>query len=61
MITLGLISLMPESMHMIMWVMSDAPSSLFPFMKVSVDTYRLLNTEGRSIRRASRKPARFSR
>jgi catalase len=45
------ISLMPESMHMIMWVMSDrAIPRSFRFMEgFGVHTYRLVNAEGKSI------------
>jgi len=44
------ISLMPESMHMIMWVMSDrAIPRSFRFMEgFGVHTYRLLNADGKS-------------
>src|ERR1700689_281854 len=44
------ISLMPESMHMIMWVMSDrAIPRSFRFMEgFGVHTYRLVNAEGKS-------------
>jgi len=44
------ISLMPESMHMIMWVMSDrAIPRSFRFMEgFGVHTFRLVNTEGKS-------------
>jgi catalase len=44
------ISLMPESMHMIMWVMSDrAIPRSFRFMEgFGVHTYRLVNVEGKS-------------
>jgi catalase len=44
------ISLMPESMHMIMWVMSDrAIPRSFRFMEgFGVHTYRLVNAEGMS-------------
>ncbi len=44
------ISLMPESMHMVMWIMSDRtiPRS-FRFMEgFGVHTFRLVNAEGRS-------------
>jgi catalase len=45
------ISLMPESMHMIMWVMSDrALPRSFRFMEgFGVHTYRLINGQGKSI------------
>lgn len=44
------ISLMPESMHMIMWVMSDrAIPRSFRFMEgFGVHTFRLINTKGKS-------------
>src|SRR6186713_2257666 len=44
------ISLMPESMHMIMWVMSDRaiPRSLRMMEGFGVHTFRLVNEEGRS-------------
>ena len=44
------ISLMPESMHMIMWVMSDrAIPRSFRFMEgFGVHTFRLVNAEGKS-------------
>src|ERR1700684_2664101 len=44
------ISLMPESMHMIMWVMSDrAIPRSFRFMEgFGVHTYRFVNAEGKS-------------
>lgn len=44
------ISLMPESMHMIMWVMSDrAIPRSFRFMEgFGVHTFRLINAEGKS-------------
>jgi len=44
------ISLMPESMHMIMWVMSDrAIPRSFRFMEgFGVHTYRLINADGNS-------------
>ena len=44
------ISFMPESMHMIMWVMSDrAIPRSFRFMEgFGVHTYRLVNAEGKS-------------
>ncbi|WP_425486633.1 catalase [Amaricoccus macauensis] len=44
------ISLMPESLHMIMWAMSDrAIPRSFRFMEgFGVHTYRLVNTEGKS-------------
>src|ERR1700722_16096115 len=44
------ISLMPEAMHMIMWVMSDrAIPRSFRFMEgFGVHTYRLVNAEGKS-------------
>jgi catalase len=44
------ISLMPESLHMIMWVMSDrAIPRSFRFMEgFGVHTYRLVNAEGKS-------------
>jgi catalase len=44
------ISLTPESMHMIMWVMSDrAIPRSFRFMEgFGVHTFRLINTEGKS-------------
>ncbi len=43
------ISLMPESMHMIMWVMSDRalPRSLRMMEGFGVHTYRLINEEGK--------------
>lgn len=45
------ISLMPESMHMIMWVMSDRaiPRSLRMMEGFGVHTFRLLNAEGKSV------------
>ncbi len=44
------ISLMPESMHMIMWIMSDrAIPRSFRFMEgFGVHTYRLVNADGKS-------------
>jgi catalase len=44
------ISLMPESMHMIMWIMSDrAIPRSFRFMEgFGVHTFRLINAEGKS-------------
>ncbi|MBC7873889.1 MAG: catalase, partial [Ferruginibacter sp.] len=44
------ISLMPESMHMIMWVMSDRaiPRSLRMMEGFGVHTFRLINAEGAS-------------
>ena len=44
------ISLMPESMHMIMWIMSDrAIPRSFRFMEgFGVHTFRLVNAEGKS-------------
>jgi len=44
------ISLMPESMHMILWVMSDRalPRSLRMMEGFGVHTFRLVNAEGRS-------------
>jgi len=44
------ISLTPESMHMIMWAMSDRaiPRSLRMMEGFGVHTFRLVNTEGRS-------------
>ncbi|MGQ5525001.1 catalase [Chitinimonas sp. PSY-7] len=44
------ISLMPESMHMIMWVMSDRalPRSLRMMEGFGVHTFRFVNSEGRS-------------
>jgi catalase len=44
------ISLMPESMHMIMWVMSDRaiPRSLRMMEGFGVHTFRLINESGRS-------------
>jgi catalase len=44
------ISLMPESMHMVMWIMSDrAIPRSFRFMEgFGVHTFRLVNAEGRS-------------
>jgi catalase len=44
------ISLMPESMHMIMWVMSDRalPRSYRMMEGFGVHTYRLINEEGKS-------------
>lgn len=44
------ISLMPESMHMIMWIMSDrAIPRAFRFMEgFGVHTFRLVNNEGKS-------------
>lgn len=44
------ISLMPESMHMIMWVMSDRaiPRSLRMMEGFGVHTFRLINEEGKS-------------
>ena len=44
------ISLMPESMHMIMWVMSDRsiPRSLRMMEGFGVHTFRLINDEGKS-------------
>ncbi|UZD22916.1 catalase [Algoriphagus halophytocola] len=45
------ISLMPESMHMIMWVMSDRalPRSLSMMEGFGVHTYRFINKEGKSV------------
>ena len=45
------ISLMPESMHMIMWVMSDRaiPRSLRMMEGFGVHTFRLINEEGKSV------------
>jgi len=45
------ISLMPESMHMIMWVMSDRaiPRSLRMMEGFGVHTFRLINEAGRSV------------
>lgn len=44
------ISLMPESMHMIMWVMSDVaiPRSFRMIEGFGVHTFRLINAEGKS-------------
>ncbi len=44
------ISLMPESMHMIMWIMSDRaiPRSLRFMEGFGVHTFRLVNAEGKS-------------
>ena len=44
------ISLMPESMHMIMWVMSDRaiPRSLRMMEGFGIHTFRLINDEGKS-------------
>ncbi|MBM3605253.1 MAG: catalase [Alphaproteobacteria bacterium] len=44
------VSLMPESMHMIMWAMSDRgiPRSLRMIEGFGVHTFRLVNAEGRS-------------
>ncbi len=44
------ISLMPESMHMIMWAMSDRtiPRSLRTIEGFGIHSFRLLNAEGRS-------------
>lgn len=44
------ISLMPESMHMIMWVLSDRalPRSYAMMEGFGVHTFRLINSEGRS-------------
>jgi len=44
------ISLMPESMHMIMWIMSDRtlPRSLRFMEGFGVHTFRLINAEGKS-------------
>ncbi len=44
------ITLMPESLHMIMWAMSDRtiPRSLRMMEGFGVNTYRLVNAEGRS-------------
>jgi catalase len=44
------ISLMPESMHMIMWVMSDRaiPRSLRMMEGFGVHTFRLINAQGKS-------------
>ena len=44
------ISLTPESMHMIMWVMSDRglPRSLSMMQGFGVHTFRLINAEGKS-------------
>ncbi|WP_425598799.1 catalase [Dyella acidiphila] len=45
------VSLMPESMHMIMWAMSDRtiPRSLRMMEGFGVHSFRLVNTEGNSI------------
>ena len=45
------ISLMPESMHMIMWVMSDRaiPRSLRMMEGFGVHTFRLINEAGKSV------------
>ncbi len=45
------ISLMPESMHMIMWVMSDRaiPRSLRMMEGFGVHTFRLINAAGKSV------------
>ena len=45
------ISLMPESMHMIMWVMSDRtiPRSLRMMEGFGVHTFRLINEVGKSV------------
>ncbi len=45
------ISLMPESMHMIMWVMSDRaiPRSLRMMEGFGVHTFRLINKDGKSV------------
>jgi catalase len=44
------ISLMPESMHMVMWIMSDRtiPRSLRFMEGFGIHTFRLINAEGRS-------------
>ncbi|WP_419825906.1 catalase [Sphingomonas sp.] len=44
------ISLMPESMHMIMWIMSDRtlPRSFATMQGFGVHTFRLVNAEGQS-------------
>lgn len=44
------ISLMPESMHMVMWIMSDRtiPRSLRMMEGFGVHTFRLVNAEGKS-------------
>ncbi len=44
------ISLMPESMHMVMWIMSDRaiPRSLRMMEGFGVHTFRLINSEGKS-------------
>jgi len=43
------ISLMPESMHMVMWIMSDRASAVFRFMEgFGVHTFRLVTAEGKS-------------
>jgi catalase len=44
------VSLMPESMHMIMWVMSDRaiPRSLRMMEGFGVHTFRFINTQGKS-------------
>lgn len=44
------VSLMPESMHMLMWAMSDRsiPRSLRMIQGFGVHTYRLVNAEGKS-------------
>jgi catalase len=45
------ISIMPESMHMIMWVMSDRalPRSLRMMEGFGVHTFRLINDQGKSV------------
>ena len=45
------ISLMPESMHMIMWVMSDRaiPRSLRMMEGFGIHTFRLINEKGKSV------------